>query len=417
MSVILILNLFILPERYRFNPEGGYFQKVKASACYSVEVTSCYFFLLVIKNKYSIDFQNFFCAVFVCFFAVWMSIYFFQTVLKFVLLRTNWYKTYILLVVDSFSDKDFDYEPDVGYEIQAYIHLNSSLSQFGGKPILRNLVELEEFISENNVEEVYISSWSDRDRFLPVLELLKILEIPVNLDLKAYSFLRAFLHDWKMKLVGDRVFLISSLNHISNRMIFFKRTMDIFGSIIGIVLMLIVGTIIYPIVQKESKGPLLFKQKRVGKNGKAFEMYKFRSMYLDAEEKKKDLLHQNMLNSHLMFKIKDDPRIFPFGKVLRESSLDELPQFINVLKGEMSLVGTRPPTLEEYKKYELHHFKRLLIKPGITGLWQVSGRNDIKDFDQVVALDLKYIKNMSVMMDIKIIFKTIQVVWKKSGSM
>lgn len=117
-----------------------------------------------------------------------------------------------------------------------------------------------------------------------------------------------------------------------------------------------------------------------------------------------------------MFKMEDDPRIFPFGHKLRDWSLDELPQFINVLKGEMSVVGTRPPTLDEYHHYELHHFKRLTTKPGITGLWQVSGRSDITDFEEVVALDMKYIQNWSISEDIKIIAKTFGVVLKREGS-
>ncbi|MCI6871841.1 sugar transferase, partial [Streptococcus hyointestinalis] len=160
----------------------------------------------------------------------------------------------------------------------------------------------------------------------------------------------------------------------------------------------------------------IFKQKRVGKNGKVFEIYKFRSMYLDAEERKKELMAQNELTSDLMFKMDNDPRIFPFGQKMRNWSLDELPQFINVLKGDMSLIGTRPPTLNEYEKYELHHFKRLAMKPGITGMWQVSGRSNITDFEEVVALDLSYIKNWSVWLDIKIFLKTIKVVLVKEGS-
>lgn len=198
--------------------------------------------------------------------------------------------------------------------------------------------------------------------------------------------------------------------------LFIKRMIDIFGSILGIFLTLLVAIIIYPIVQKESKGPLLFKQNRVGQNGKIFRMYKFRSMYLDAEERKKELLDSNSLNTDLMFKMDNDPRIFPFGQKIRNWSIDELPQFINVLKGDMSLVGTRPPTVDEYTKYELHHFKRLLMKPGITGMWQVSGRSNIKDFEDVVNLDERYIKNWSVLLDIKLIIKTILVVLIRKGS-
>lgn len=216
--------------------------------------------------------------------------------------------------------------------------------------------------------------------------------------------------------IGTIETLTSSLNHIHYRSLLFKRLCDIFFSLIGLVLTGLVAIIIYPIVRMQSKGPLIFKQKRVGKNGKVFEIFKFRSMYLDAEERKKELMAQNELTSDLMFKMDNDPRIFPFGQKMRNWSLDELPQFINVLKGDMSLIGTRPPTLNEYEKYELHHFKRLAMKPGITGMWQVSGRSNITDFEEVVALDLSYIKNWSVWLDIKIFLKTIKVVLVKEGS-
>lgn len=216
--------------------------------------------------------------------------------------------------------------------------------------------------------------------------------------------------------IGTIETLTSLLNHIHYRSLLFKRLCDIVFSLIGLVLTGLVAIIIYPIVRMQSKGPLIFKQKRVGKNGKVFEIFKFRSMYLDAEERKKELMAQNELTSDLMFKMDNDPRIFPFGQKMRNWSLDELPQFINVLKGDMSLIGTRPPTLNEYEKYELHHFKRLAMKPGITGMWQVSGRSNITDFEEVVALDLSYIKNWSVWLDIKIFLKTIKVVLVKEGS-
>ena len=145
-------------------------------------------------------------------------------------------------------------------------------------------------------------------------------------------------------------------------------------------------------------------------------MYKFRSMYMDAEERKKELMAQNEVQG-LMFKMENDPRITKVGAFIRKTSIDELPQFWNVLKGDMSLVGTRPPTMDEWEKYELHHRKRLAIKPGLTGMWQVSGRSNITDFEEVVKLDKQYISEWTMGLDIKILFKTVQVVFKKEGSM
>ena len=165
----------------------------------------------------------------------------------------------------------------------------------------------------------------------------------------------------------------------------------------------------------ESPGPLFFKQKRVGRNGRVFYIHKLRSMYMDAEERKKELMAQNEMNG-LMFKMQDDPRITKVGKFIRKTSIDELPQFFDVLRGDMSLVGTRPPTLDEYKQYESHHKRRLSMKPGITGLWQVSGRSDIEDFEDVVKLDVEYIDNWSLWGDIKILFKTVWVVFAGRGA-
>ena len=194
-----------------------------------------------------------------------------------------------------------------------------------------------------------------------------------------------------------------------------KRAMDIMGGIVGLFITAIAFIFVAPAIWIEDKGPIFFSQKRVGKNGRTFKIYKFRSMYIDAEERKKELMKNNEM-SGAMFKMKDDPRITKVGKFIRKTSIDELPQFFNILKGDMSLVGTRPPTIDEVNVYENWHRRRLSIKPGLTGLWQVSGRNKINDFDDVVKYDLEYIDNWSVLLDIKLILKTIFVVFKGTGS-
>ncbi|MDL5039742.1 sugar transferase [Weizmannia coagulans] len=188
-----------------------------------------------------------------------------------------------------------------------------------------------------------------------------------------------------------------------------KRGMDIIGAITGLVflswLFLIVGVLIK---LDDPKGSVFFKQIRVGKNGKEFYMYKFRSMVSDAEEKLKDLLKYNEIEG-AMFKIKEDPRVTKIGKFIRKTSIDELPQLWNVLKGEMSLVGPRPPLPREVKEYTNYDKQRLLVTPGCTGLWQVSGRNSL-DFTEMVELDLEYIQMRTVFFDFKIIAKTIKII-------
>ena len=177
----------------------------------------------------------------------------------------------------------------------------------------------------------------------------------------------------------------------------------------------IISIFLVPAIKLESPGPVVFKQTRVGRNGRRFSIYKFRSMYIDAEERKKELMKHNEMNG-LMFKMKDDPRITKVGKFIRKTSLDEFPQFFNVLKGDMSLVGTRPPTIDEFLQYDEHHKRRLSLKPGITGMWQGSGRRDIQDFEEVVKLDVEYIDNWSIRLDIKILIQTVISVLKHEGA-
>lgn len=194
-----------------------------------------------------------------------------------------------------------------------------------------------------------------------------------------------------------------------------KRLMDIAGALVGCFICLIFGLIVAPLIFLEDPGPIIFKQKRVGRNGKFFYIYKFRSMYQDAEAKLQTLKDQNEMQG-FMFKMKNDPRITKIGKILRKTSIDELPQFFNVLEGSMSLIGTRPPTVDEYNQYSVHHKRRISIKPGITGLWQVSGRSEITDFEEIVRLDCFYIDHWSITGDIKILLKTFAAVFTGKGS-
>ncbi|QJX78753.1 sugar transferase [Priestia megaterium] len=189
-----------------------------------------------------------------------------------------------------------------------------------------------------------------------------------------------------------------------------KRTLDIIGSLIGIILLSIVFILVALAIKIEDpKGPVFFSQTRIGKKGKIFKMYKFRSMVTDAEIKLKELLQLNETTG-AMFKMKNDPRVTKIGKLIRKTSIDELPQLFNVLKGEMSLVGPRPPLPREVAEYTNYDKQRLIVTPGCTGIWQVSGRSNI-GFKEMVELDLYYIKNQSIFMDIKIIFKTVLVLF------
>jgi len=214
---------------------------------------------------------------------------------------------------------------------------------------------------------------------------------------------------------GDIPMLTYHCKAFDSWQLFLKRCLDIIGSVVGLIITGIMLPFVAAAIRLESPGPLFFGQKRVGENGRTFTCWKFRSMFVDAEKRKYELMAHNEMDG-AMFKMKDDPRVTRVGRFIRKTSIDELPQFLNVLRGEMSLVGTRPPTPDEVATYENWHRKRICIKPGITGLWQVSGRNQIQDFDEVVRLDIRYIEEWTLWLDIKILARTIWVVFTANGA-
>lgn len=232
----------------------------------------------------------------------------------------------------------------------------------------------------------------------------------------------------QIEKIGDYTVVTSSVNYANTSALLVKRGMDIVGGLVGCLFTLIIMIFVGPMIYIASPGPIFFSQERIGRNGRKFKMYKFRSMYMDAEERKKELMAQNKVGDGMMFKMDFDPRIIGnkvlpngkkktgIGQFIRKTSLDEFPQFFNILVGDMSLVGTRPPTLDEWEKYEPHHRARMSFRPGLTGLWQVSGRSNITDFEEVVKLDTQYIGEWSVKGDVKIIFKTFVGVLKNDGA-
>jgi lipopolysaccharide/colanic/teichoic acid biosynthesis glycosyltransferase len=218
--------------------------------------------------------------------------------------------------------------------------------------------------------------------------------------------------------------LTESIRIASPGQILVKRALDIIGGLVGLFFTAILTVIVGPLIYFADPGPIFFRQKRVGKNGRIFKIWKFRSMYQDAEARKKELMDRNEMDG-LMFKMEADPRVIGSGPdgtrhgigwFIRKTSIDEFPQFLNVLVGDMSLVGTRPPTLDEWRNYDPHHRARMAIKPGLTGLWQVSGRSNITDFEEVIKLDLEYINTWSVGGDIAIILKTVKVLFTGDGA-
>jgi lipopolysaccharide/colanic/teichoic acid biosynthesis glycosyltransferase len=196
---------------------------------------------------------------------------------------------------------------------------------------------------------------------------------------------------------------------------FIKRLIDVLASVILMILLIPLFAVIMALIYKSSPGPVFYKQTRVGRWGKLFTMWKFRSMYLDADQRLKEIKAQNEMAGGVLFKMKNDPRIFPVGKFIRKASIDELPQLWNVFKGDMSLVGPRPALPSEVNQYSLQDRQRLEVIPGITCIWQVSGRSNIP-FPQQVQLDVQYIQSQSVWLDIKLLLKTIPAVLLSRGA-
>nr|ARJ58020.1 Undecaprenyl-phosphate galactosephosphotransferase [Streptococcus suis] len=279
-------------------------------------------------------------------------------------------------------------------------------------PKFNTVEEAVEFSTREVVDQVFINLPSEHFDLKQIVSEFEILGIDVSVDVNSFGF-RA-LKNKKIQLLGDHSIVTFTTNFYKPSHILMKRILDIAGAVVGLFICGLVSIVLVPLIRRDG-GPAIFVQKRVGKNGRIFKFYKFRSMYIDAEERKKDLMAQNQMQGG-MFKMDNDPRITPIGHFIRKTSLDELPQFYNVLIGDMSLVGTRPPTVDEFEKYTPSQKRRLSFKPGITGLWQVSGRSNITDFDEVVKLDVEYIDNWTIWSDIKILLKTIVVVFKKEGS-
>ncbi len=294
-------------------------------------------------------------------------------------------------------------------------------------PVVANLETTPMYVCQEWIDEVLIVISDDLPYPNELIEKLTETGVTVHLNLAKVTNVPG--KKQFVEKVGVYTVLTTSINYASPLQLAMKRAMDIAGGLVGCLLTGLIFLIVGPMIYIASPGPIFFSQERVGKNGRKFKIYKFRSMYMDAEERKAELMKENKLGDGKMFKMDFDPRVIGnkilpdgthktgVGDFIRRTSLDEFPQFFNVLKGDMSIVGTRPPLISETSLYELHHRARLAIKPGITGMWQVSGRSDITDFEKVVKLDKEYIENWNIGLDIKILLKTVLVVFKRDGSM
>lgn len=314
------------------------------------------------------------------------------------------------------------------YRIAGAVVLDTDLTSqtIEGVEVVANAENAAEYVVNNWIDEVLIVTPGDTMYSKELVDRFTETGVIVHLGLAKVASVQG--KKQFIEKVGDYTVLTTSINYASTRALMMKRLVDIIGGIIGCIFTGILFIFVAPAIYIASPGPIFFAQGRVGKNGKRFKMYKFRSMYPDAEERKAALMKENKLGDEKMFKMDFDPRVIGnkilpdgrhktgIGDFIRRTSIDEFPQFFNVLKGDMSLVGTRPPLESETNHYDLHHRARLATKPGITGLWQVSGRSAITDFEKVVELDKEYIENWNFGMDVKILLKTVKVWFGGDGA-
>ncbi len=418
-GIIALIQIIVVvfQESYKDIVKRGYLEEMKAVFFqHTIVMLLVFTFMFIIKLQ-----EQYSRSVFLHLWAFGLIALYLEHILWKNILRKRIRKSderaYLLIVTEKKNLKEDllklkrDYE---AYRITGIICYDEELKgrEINGIPVVGNKEEIFEFAKSNVLDEVFLHISEEDEHQKRIIERFLDMGIVVHVNL---SWNQDELPNHIVEKLGGASVLTTSIKTASIYQVTMKRLLDILGGVIGLVFTAILCVILAPIIYSQSPGTIFFSQWRVGKNGRKFKIHKFRSMYTDAEERKKELMSQNKMKG-LMFKMDEDPRIFPAGYMIRKFSLDEFPQFWNVLKGDMSLVGTRPPTIDEFKQYEEHHRIRLSIKPGITGLWQVSGRSDITDFEEVVQLDNQYIANWSLKLDIKIMLKTIGVVLGAKGS-
>src|SRR5438876_559788 len=255
------------------------------------------------------------------------------------------------------------------------------------------------YLPDNRFREVVAASLEAESQLLSVPRSIAIAGVQPNLV-------------WRR---GQPLIELTAPN-LKGWQVFVKRLLDVLGAGLGLVVLSPLLALVAAMVKLESRGPVFFTQVRVGQGGRRFRIVKFRTMVDGAEQRRDELLSRSLYNDGRLFKVRDDPRITPLGRWLRRTSIDELPQLVNVLRGEMSLVGPRPPLPSEVALYEEHHYARFDVKPGITGPWQVAGRNGVTSFEEVLGLERNYIRGWSVWSDVRLLAKTIPVVVRMRGA-
>lgn len=417
IALCLMYSLFLDGNRYFFT--RGYFQELYYTVRYNAIIMIGLIVVLYLTQQ-AYDFSR---LIYVIFCVVNTLITYVAHMLfkKYMLsfYRKSVKNTKMLVLTNSFMAEDvverLKKEQTYEYDITSVaIYDEQRLGEkVQGVPIVAFKENLYDVVCQMMVDEVFIclpgvSTIEIRDMIQHFEEMGLVCHY--NVDIFSHPHPNTYV----TQMAGYSV-ISFALQALDSRRLLIKRVFDIIGSLIGIVITVIITPFVALAIRLDSPGPIFFSQVRIGKNGRRFKMYKFRSMYIDAEQRKKELQEKNEVKG-LMFKMEDDPRITKVGKFIRKTSIDETPQFFNIFLGDMSLVGTRPPTVDEFEQYNGYYRRRLCITPGLTGMWQASGRSDIQDFEEIVKLDLDYIDNWSLALDFKILFMTVFAVLGAKGS-
>ena len=422
-EVLAVLAISIAANAFLFRPyedifiRGNWKEFVNVVKCLCVQISIAVVYMFLVQNSSNYSRLAFAYAIV----SISVISYVGRLVLKAVLrnvAESGLYRKKMLVVTT--SDKvevlvqKAKGELEFNYAISALAIMDKDMigQEIAGIPVTGSIETLYDDARLTIVDSVLIDLEPDHPQFKETVNLFHAMGVEVNISLADYNL---GIPNQQILKMGELTVLSGNGRTEALGDVIAKRILDIIGGVVGLLITGVLFVFVGPAIVIESPGPILFSQMRVGKNGRRFKIYKFRSMYMDAEERKKELMEKNKM-SGLMFKMDDDPRITKVGKFIRKTSIDEFPQFWNVLKGDMSLVGTRPPTEDEFKQYKARYKKRLIMKPGITGLWQVSGRSSITDFEDVVKLDVQYIENWSFGLDLKILVQTVLVVLKHDGA-
>ena len=422
-EVYVVLAISIIANAFFFRPYEDIFKRglwvefINVAKCMCVQVALAVVYMFMMQISYNYSRLAFAFAIVSISILTYVGRLLAKSFLRNVVEKSVYRKKMLVVTTSEKAEallKKSKAEVEFHYEISSLAIMDIDMigKEILGIPVTANTETLYDDARLTVVDSVLIDLEPDHPEFKETVNLFHAMGVEINISLADYNL---GIPNQQIVKMGDLTVLSGNGQKEALGDLIAKRTLDIIGGIVGLILTGVFVIFVGPAIIIESPGPIFFSQTRVGKNGRRFKIYKFRSMYMDAEERKKELMEKNKM-SGLMFKMDDDPRITKVGKFIRKTSIDEFPQFWNVLKGDMSLVGTRPPTEDEFKQYKARYKKRLSMKPGITGLWQVSGRSSITDFEDVVKLDVQYIENWSFGLDLRILFQTVLVVLKHDGA-